>query len=287
MKNFLDKILNSKLFILICLFSLSESLCLAQPSVFLDKVDTTPDLTQTDPRGKFAENGINYCAPVAVSNSFVWLSEHGYPKLLPNVPKGESTNIVSRQLSLVKILGSSDYMDTKADEGTYVDNVLLGIKKYVLKQGYSIKNISYQGFRSNLAEFDGGARSPRLASLKQGLIGKSAVWLNIGWYQHNPNSGTYVRVGGHWITLVGYGIDKDNKHIDNGLIVHNPSPRSGNTFHNDFVSLVPVQGVLVSRRGLLGFPRPAWGFYKIVGDLVPLPGSDTVILESAVILELY
>jgi hypothetical protein len=282
---------NFRVCLLLCAISLFIPSSLAQPATSLDKVSTTPDLTQTDPRGQFAENGTNYCAPVAVSNSFVWLSEHGYAKLLPNndnIPlKDSQTGIAARQIALAKILSSAEYMNTKADEGTYVDNVLLGIKKYVLKQGYAIKQLSYQGFRSNLAEFDIGMRRPRLNLLKQGLIGKSGVWLNIGWYQFNASSNTYVRVGGHWVTLVGYGIDKDNKPANNMLIVHNPSPRAGATFHNDFIALQPIQGVLVSRRGLLGFPRPAWGFYKIVGDLSPVPGSDTAILESAITLELY
>src|SRR6202034_2187503 len=118
---------------------------------YLDKVSSTPDLTQTDPRGQFAENGTNYCAPVAVSNSFVWLSDHGYPKLLPDSgknisPANKQTELLNRQIALAKILSSPEFMNTKADEGTYVDNVLLGIKKYVQKQGYAIKQLSYQGF---------------------------------------------------------------------------------------------------------------------------------------------
>ncbi len=147
--------------------------------------------------------------------------------------------------------------------------------------------MSYQGLRSNLSEFDTGVRSPRLPLLKQGIIGKSGVWLHIGWYQHNAQSGTYVRVGGHWITLVGYGVDRDGKPANNWFIVHNPSPRAGQIFHNDFIRLEPISGVLVSRRGLLGFPRPAWGFYRIIGDLNPIAGSHTAILESAITLELH
>ncbi len=280
-----------KIVLLFYVLNLSIPCSLSQPAAYLDKVNATPDLTQTDPRGKFAENGTNYCAPVAVSNSFVWLAEHGYPKLLPDCvdisQTNKQNNFLGRQIDLAKILSSPDFMNTKADEGTYVDSVLLGIKKYILKQGYSIKQLSYQGFRSNLSEFDIGIRSPRLALLKQGIVGKSGVWLNIGWYQHKSESGTYVRVGGHWVTLVGYALEKEGKPAKTRLIVHNPSPRAGSTFHNDFIVLVPIQGVLVSRRGLLGFPRPAWGFYKIVGDLSPIPGTDTAILESAVILELY
>jgi len=288
----LVKIHNKKTLALLIALTVCTPFGLAQPPSYVDKIFFTPDLTQSDPRGQFAENGANFCAPVAVSNSFVWLSEHGYPQLLPgknnNLPdKDKERDTLYNQIALAKTLSSSEFMNTKAEEGTYVDEVLLGIKKYILKQGYSIKQLSYQGFRSNLAEFNSGTRNPKLASLKQGIIGKSGVWLNIGWYQSNPASGTYVRVGGHWVTLVGYGVDKNGKPANNVFVIHNPSARAGATFHNDYVIFEPIQGVLVSRRGLLGFPRPAWGFYKILGDLSPVPGSDTAILESAVILELY
>ena len=259
---------------------------LAQPATYLDKL-STPDLTQTDPRARFAENGSNYCAPVAVSNSFVWLAEHGYSKLLPGGPVLSNADKTARQIILAKTLSSPEFMNTIADEGTYVDNVLLGIKKYILKQGYSIKQLSYLGFRSNLAEFNTGVRNPRPILLRQGIIGKSAVWLNIGWYQFNSNSNTYLRMGGHWITMVGYCLDNSQNPPKNMLIINNPSPRAGTVSHNDFISLKPISGVLVSRKGLLGFPRPAWGFYKIIGDLQPIPGSNTAILESAIILELY
>ncbi len=170
MIRFFAKLPNNKVFALLYVTILATSSSLAQPSAYLDKL-STPDLTQTDSRGQFAENGTNYCAPVAVSNSFVWLSEHGYPKLLPNndnslSQKNNQIDITNKQIALAKILSSSEYMNTKADEGTYVDNVLLGIKKYILQQGYFIKQLSYQGFRSSLAEFDVGIRSPSFSFIK-------------------------------------------------------------------------------------------------------------------------
>ena len=73
--------------IVLCIWAmiLALSPVFAQPAAYLDKVYSTPDLTQTDPRGSFADGGENFCAPVAVSNSFVWLSNNGYPKLLPSI----------------------------------------------------------------------------------------------------------------------------------------------------------------------------------------------------------
>jgi len=264
----------------------------AQPSAYLDKTLSTPDLTQTDPHGHFADGGINYCAPVAVSDSFIWLTEHGYPNLLPTssasaqiLTPGEK--LFNSQIMLARILSSPEFMNTKGQEGTEVDEVLAGVKHYVLKQGYSIKRLEYQGFRSISPEFDGGLRHPRLAWLKEGIIGKSAVWLNLGWYQYISQSNTYVRMGGHWVTLVGYGVDENNQPANNVLIIHNPSPRAGLTFHNDFCRLQPIDGVLVSRKVLLGFPRPGMGFYKIVSGLPAIPKCDTAILEGAIVLELY
>ncbi len=264
---------------------------LAQPAYYLDKVSATPDLTQTDPRSNFGGGGKNYCAPVAVSNSFVWLSEHGYPKLLPaswaTLSKfPEKEQLLYKQIALAKTLGSHEYMDTQAEEGTFVDNVLLGIKKYVLDKGYSIRRLEYQGFRSSLHEFDTGSRRPRLAWLKQGLLGNSGVWLHIGWYRFKSESRTYVRTGGHWVTLVGYGVDEKNQTANNILIIHNPASKSGASFHNDFCRLESIDGVLVNRTPLLGFPRPALGFYKIVSGLPPFTECDTAILEGGVVLEL-
>lgn len=270
----------------------------AQPAVYLDKL-STPDLTQTDPRGHFAQIGKNYCAPVAVSNSLVWLSRHGFEGLLPGAEDTKQPNalnasaeakdqiLAERQIALVKTLSSPAYMNTRADEGTEVSDVLRGLKKYILQKGYSIKSLGYQGFRLTDPEFDTGYRYPRLSLIKQGITGKSGVWLNTGWYKYKPETDTYVRLGGHWVTLVGYGINASNSPSPDILIVHNPSPLAGLTFHNDFLQLVRINsGVLVSHKGIYGFPRPAAGFYKIVSGLPAIPQCNTAILEGALVLEL-
>lgn len=273
-------------------------LCQAQPAAYLDKVSSTPDLTQTDSRGHFPEGGKNYCAPVAVSNSFVWLSQHGYPKLLPDITLNKSSaatatnlqpaeRLTDQQIAMVRILSQRGYMDTSADDGTEVTNVLRGIKRYVLDHGYAINQLSYQGFRLIDPEFDSGFRYPRLSWIKRCINGKSAVLLNLGWYKFNPHSFAYVRMGGHWVTLVGYGVDDLNQKAESTLIVHNPSQLAGPSFHNDCLKLVRIDyGVLVSRKGYYGFPRPATGFYKIVTGLPPIHDCDTAILEGAVWLEL-
>ena len=285
-----------KLFFKVIIFSFGSILStlpsIAQPAICVDKIFSTPDFTQTDPRGHFAAGGKNYCAPVAVSNSFVWLSKHGFPGLMPGNSKEtkigqDDKKLIEQQIELIKILASPAYMNTRAEDGTEVANIVKGIKKYVLGRGYEIKQLSYQGFRMTDPEFDSGLKRPRVPWIKNAITGNSVVWLNIGWYKHKPDSTTYIRIGGHWVTLVGYGKDAQNQAISNVFVVHNPSQLAGTSFHNDFLTLAPVNnGVLVSHRILFGFPRPSFGFYQITSGLPPIPDCNTAILEGAVMLEL-
>ena len=265
--------------------SLPITPCWSQPAFYVDKIFSTPDLTQTDSRGHFAEGGKNYCAPVAVSDSFVWLSAHGFPRLLPD--KQGVKELSEKQLALVQILSSPEYMNTSADEGTEVFCVLRGIKKYIQERGYSIKRLTYQGFRQIDPEFDSGHSCPRLSMIKQDILGKSGVWLNLGWYKYKPENDTYTRLGGHWVTLVGYGVNVENKLAPNTLIVHNPSRLAGLDFHNDFLALLRIKsGLLISHKLIYGFPLPAAGFYKITSGLPAIRGCDAIILEGSIVLEL-
>lgn len=257
--------------------------CQAQPAFYLDKSLSTPDLTQTDPRANFTEGGKRFCAPVAVSDSLIWLSQHGFPRLLP-----KAENLTVAQIDMAKILASPGYMDTRAKEGTEVNSVLTGIKRYIVEHGYSIKRLEYQGLRAIDPEFNSGQSYPNPRFLKHGIIGKTGVWLNIGWYKYKAENETYRRIGGHWLTLVGYGADAQNKPQANVFIVHNPSSLAGLAFHNDFLHLILINnGVLFSHKGVYGFPRPAAGLYKITGDL-PFSGEcNAAILEGIIVLELH
>ena len=51
------------------------------PDVSVDRLNATPDLMQSLPAAALPGEGLSYCGPVAVSNSLVWLSHHGFPKL--------------------------------------------------------------------------------------------------------------------------------------------------------------------------------------------------------------
>ncbi|HTF94825.1 MAG TPA: C39 family peptidase [Cellvibrio sp.] len=180
-----------------------------------------PDLTQTLASAGFAGDGQQFCAPVSISNSIVWLEGNKEEKY---------------QIDLVKKLASTSYMNTNTN-GTNVHGVTQGVHKYAIERWGGYKTLEYSGWSKAPAKFRSNLEKPTLHWMTQALHKKGAVWLNIGWY--NLEGENYKRVGGHWVTLVGYEQGK--------IVIHDPAPRAGTAFSNQFVSLrILNSGQLIS-----------------------------------------
>ncbi len=161
-----------------------------------------PDLTQTLVAGSAHNDGQMYCAPVAVSNSLVWLL-------------GERN-----QVAVAKKLASSAYMNTSLKNGTGTTGVLRGVAKYLGSRNIEPSSLLYQGWRKHLRRFGSGEKRPDPQFLKQHVGEGKAAWLNVGWYKKDGPD--YRRVGGHWVTLIGYSTK------DAGTFyLNDPSPRAG------------------------------------------------------------
>ena len=186
----------------------------AQNESFYNEI---PDLLQTLNSAGFAGDGQQFCAPVAVSNSLVWL---------------ESNKDESYQIDLVHKLGSSIYMNTNTVNGTNVFGLTQGVHKYATERWGKYKTLEYSGWSKSPAQFRSNLKKPTLDWITKALHRKGAVWINIGWY--NQESINYRRAGGHWVILVGYEQGK--------LVIHDPAPRAGKTFSNQFISLSPLSG---------------------------------------------
>ncbi|MDZ4263225.1 MAG: DUF4124 domain-containing protein [Pseudomonadota bacterium] len=176
-----------------------------------------PDLLQTLNTAGFAGDGQQFCGPVAVSNSLVWL---------------EGNKDESYQIDLVHKLSSPAYMNTSTLNGTDIFGVTQGVHKYAMERWGKYKTLEYSGWSKSPAQFRSNLKKPTLNWMTSALHRKGAVWLNIGWY--NPEGINYRRAGGHWVTLVGYEQGK--------LVIHDPAPRAGKTFSNQFISLNPLSG---------------------------------------------
>lgn len=207
-----------------------------------------PDLLQTLNTAGFAGDGQQFCAPVAVSNSLVWL---------------EGNKDEQYQIDLVHKLGSPAYMNTNTINGTNVIGLTQGVHKYALERWGRYRKLEYSGWSKVPTQFRSSLAKPTLNWMTSALHKKGSVWINIGWY--NPDGNNYQRQGGHWVTLVGYEQGK--------LVIHDPSPRAGTTFSNQFISIEPLNagqlikgnrstnarnhfvitdGMLISRKGKLG-----------------------------------
>ena len=251
-----------------------------QPTYYIEKTHSIPDLLQTDKRAELPGGGTQYCGPVAVGNSLMWLDFNGFPSLVEN-----SGSKFHDQIKLVKLLGSKGYMDTSLKNGTGTTKLMRGLRKYVQDRGYGIEQLEYQGWRKHPKEMKTKSSIPQLSWIKHGILGNGAVWLNVGWYKHNPSKDEYTRIGGHWVTLVGFGKDERGKSNRNLLILHDPSSRAGKTFKNEYAIVNKIHsGALVGKK--FGLPRKAAGYYKLGGGMHIKKKADVAIIDGAISLKL-
>jgi C-terminal processing protease CtpA/Prc len=252
----------------------------AQPAYYTEKIYSIPDLTQTDKRADFPGGGTQYCCLVAIANSLMWMDSNGFPDLVQN-----SGNLFDDEVKLVKLLGSKAYMDTSLEYGTGTTKLMRGIKKYVQERGYEIKRLEYQGWRKHPPEMRSRLPVPRLSWIKQSIVGKGAVWLNVGWYDYNRSRDEYTRIAGHWVTLVGYGKDENGRLDPTILILHDPSPRAGKSFRNEYASVSRIRrGKLVGE--WVGLPRSAAGYYKLGGGMHIKREANSAVIDGVIALEL-
>ena len=234
------------------------------------KVAATPDFLQTDPEAGLAKAGSQFCAPAAVSNSLMWLAANGYDDLRP------AGNAKAAQIRLIRKLAGRDYMNTSPSAGTDVMQVLNGVASYVDEAGYSIASLSYEGWRSAPEEYAAGEH-PDLDSIRESVVGDtSAVWLNVGWYVYDEDSGDYERRGGHWVTVVGFAGDD--------LLIHDPAPSAGRKKWTQRIELTALaEGRLTGNQR--GLPRDAAGYYEAGGEM-RVGNGMTCIVDGAVMLTL-
>lgn len=217
-----------------------------------------PDLLQTLNIAGFAGDGQQFCAPVSVSNSLVWL---------------EGNKDEQYQIKLVHKLSSAEYMNTNTVNGTSAFEVTQGVHKYATERWGRYKKLEYSGWRKVQSQFRSPLEKPTINWMTQSLHRKGAVWINLGWY--NKDMEDYRRAGGHWVTLVGYEQGK--------LVIHDPSSRSGKKFSNQFVSVSLLQG-----GQLIDGTRKtqATNHFAIVDGIKISPKGNIAVIDGAVKFEL-
>ncbi|MDB5101051.1 MAG: hypothetical protein JWM80_5472 [Cyanobacteria bacterium RYN_339] len=232
-----------------------------------DKAADTPDLMQSLPEAGLPDGGAAYCGPVAVSNSLVWFTRHGYPTLAQR-----EVDSPAGQGGLAALLGGPRYMRTTYTSGTSAHQILEGLERYMQDHGAPQARLSYQGTGAKIApRFLARAGAPDPAWIARGLEGDGAVWLKLGWYTYNRQTDRYHIFAGHWVTVVGYDHQDPLRPI-----IHDPAPRSGPTLQHDHARLDLLQHGGQAMRG----------FYQVGGNLHLKSGADAGILDEAIVLRM-
>jgi len=255
----------------------------AAPSAFLGRIQTVGDMTQTDRSAKLPGGGRSSCGPVSAADSLAWLADFGYPHLAPG--RADPPDRRATIAALARTLHGPKYMKTSLTIGTGATGVIRGVRKLLAERKCSIQRLKYQGWRGHTKESRTGVAVPQLAWMKKGLLGNSAVWLNVGWYKHNEKTGDYLRTGGHWVTLVGYRVELRKAGEATVLVLHDPSPRAGMKFANEYALAVPItSGKLTGKQA--GLPRSAAGYFKLTEGMHISSKTDAAIVDGVVVLEL-
>jgi len=190
-----------------------------------------PDYFQADPAyGRLPRGGASYCGPTALANALVWLDGHGCPDLLPSEAPGPA-----EQFALIRTLGEETYTKTHEKTGVGPSGIMRGIARYAADRRYRAA-VAYAGWRSHRHRV---SDRPTAGWLRRAVEGRSNLLINIGWYAKDEADGTYTRVGGHWVTAVGYETAGERT----WLIVHDPAKRS-QTPKRDSVTRCPVRCLL-------------------------------------------
>jgi len=221
-------------------------------------LDGVPDVGQAAHAFAFPDP-IVLCAPVAVANSMSWLQGR------------MSTEF---QVALVNKLSSRGYMTTRPLRGTQLPSVLAGVRRYVTETWGGYHELAYAGWGETQDDY-ASADIATLPWLVAGLGPGRAVWLNVGWYRGDGDK-VLRRVGGHWLTLVGY---KEER-----LLVHDPGPWAGSEPVTQGVMLRDL-GTAVLVGDFPGLPASAAGRLELV-DLPRPDASYVVVLDGAVRLQL-
>ena len=240
----------------------------ALPGECTEKVDTMPDLCQTDAAfGSLPYQGRYSCGPTAVANVLVAMDQRGFGNLVEGDVRSKAV-----QRALLEQLSTKPYLETTR-HGIGPIGAMKGLQRFVQTRGYRA-DFEWKGWRRG-DEFSTG-RFVALDWLREGVSGASNVVLNIGWYRRDEEKDLYRRLNGHYMTLVGYRREGD----DFTYLIHDPASRSGPGKVTHEARLVPIPGGRLAPWKSYG-QRNAEGHFLVEG-IVAKSTADAAILDGAI-----
>ncbi len=236
--------------------------CLTPGASHTSKVAATPDYTQTDPAYGGFVDGNNFCGPTAASNALLYLRDNGYPSLA-----SMSGDAKQDQHDLIVEIASPTYMNTSGVfNGTPPADFLTGLAGYLSDRGVAFYSLEWQGWVpagfTVPAEYDTGIAVPTLDAIRLGVEGSAVAWLMLG--MGSTNGSTHTISSGHWVTVVGHGVDASGP-SPSSIVVHDPWTNGSPDFYTQASPLPPGQFV-VDYPGFDGLTFDATGSLVLEGD---------------------
>ena len=254
------------------------------PAMYIEKIDSIPDLMQTDPELGLPEGGMRSCDSVSATNSFAWMADHGYENMMIRDDDGK--------VSYARTAQRMDRIFSQA-ANRLPSSFLEGVERYLSERGYTAEEYRLEFQSWSYPEGFKGEKIPRLNTIKKGILGDGGVWLFVGFYQFDEQKDAYQIISHHYVTLVGYGMDENGKENPYILIVHDPAPRSGPGISHNYVQIeeiahgrITIDPDSQAASAYSQLPIDAAGYYKLGGGLAYNEKAAVAILDGVIILEM-
>ena len=213
------------------------------PERDLEVVSLTPDVSQ-----KGLANS-NYCAPCSVTNLLYQFENRSLLNLPEEFdvrkPADDAANESRR--SLATLLGDEKHMNALGRNGTNRYRLVNGFDRFLREQCESTLTVAYLGIRSyDINQLNEVTRSqttatigiPQLDQLKKELANDHGVIILFGSYKPNAKQSERLeRIGGHYVSVVGYGEDEHGQLDSSTIILHDSNDSHDG---NKYVSARPV-----------------------------------------------
>ncbi len=211
------------------------------------RMDQFPDFAQTDPALGLPGGGTHYCVPVATANALVWYAEErGYSDLLPV----QGLSMTEKVAKVALKLGQDRYMSTAPKGGTTHVKFMQGLANFISDAGYSSR-ITWRS-RWQMPRKYGRVEigAPDIDSIQNKFASGSAVFLSLGFYSEGDSAGDLVRTGGHFVTVVGFGVDEDGNVDRDYVVLHDPGDGRSSTVTKRYLKLEQLRNArFIDRRG--------------------------------------
>lgn len=240
------------------------------------KADLTPAFWQRDPDAGFEDEGRQHCAPTSVSDGLIYLARvFGMKGLVPGMQSKKD------QIKLIEEL--ADHFQTDPSQGgTNPDKILTGLQSYVNSKGYTLSRLELMTWRpvsNSNKKFKIGTK-PDISWMRSAVRSKDTIVVfNFGWYYETEDG--YSRKSGHWVVVVGAGLDSNEFYIHNPILP--PEEQSRKTS----VTLTRLDEDFIVVEGAKDEDTNMIGYYNGEGPGLPRGnGVEAAILDSVIVFSL-